>query len=48
MVPPVNPLSTYDVAGAVGRFVGVIVISVPTPAAGAFPFVELSVGEDVE
>ena len=37
MVPPVKPLRTYDVAGAVGKLVGVIVTSVPTPAARALP-----------
>ena len=48
MVPPVRPLSTYDVAGAVGRFVGVMVTKVPTPAAGAAPLAEESVGVPVE
>ena len=48
MVPPVRPLRTYEVDGAVGRLVGVIVMSVPTPAAGAFPFAEERVGVAVE
>ena len=47
-VPPVNPLNTYEVAGAVGRLVGVIVTNVPTPAAGAAPLAEESVGVPVE
>ena len=46
-VPPVRPFNTYDVAGAVGKLVGVIVMSVPTPAAGAFPFADDNVGEPV-
>ena len=48
MVPPVRPLSTYDVAGAVGKLVGVMVTSVPTPAAGAVALAEESVGVPVE
>ena len=48
MVPPVKPLSTYDVAGAVGKLVGVMVTSVPTPAAGAAPLAEESVVVPVE
>ena len=48
MVPPVKPLSTYDVAGAVGKLVGVMVTNVPTPAAGAAPLAEVNVGVPVE
>ena len=48
VVPPVSPLSTYEVAGAVGKLVGVMVTSVPTPAAGAAPLAEESVGVPVE
>ena len=48
VVPPVKPLSTYDVAGAVGKLVGVMVTSVPTPAAGAVALAEESVGVPVE
>ena len=46
-MPPVRPVNTYDVAGAVGKLVGVIVMSVPTPAAGAFPFADDNVGDPV-
>ena len=35
-------------AGAVGKLVGVMVTSVPTPAAGEAPFAEDSVGVPVE
>jgi hypothetical protein len=48
VVPLKSPVKTYEVTGAVGSAVGVIVISVPTPAAGAFPFAEESVGVAVE
>jgi len=48
VVPAVRPESTYDVAGAVGKLVGVIVINVPVPAAGAVALVEESVGVAVE
>ena len=47
VVPPVRPVSTYDVAGAVGKFVGVMVMSVPTPAVGALPLADESVGVPV-
>ena len=48
VVPALRPESTYDVAGAVGKFVGVMVTNVPTPAAGAAPLAEESVGVPVE
>ena len=48
VVPAVRPVSTCDVAGAVGKLVGVMVTSVPVPAAGAVAFVEESVGVAVE
>jgi hypothetical protein len=46
--PPVRPESTYDVDGAVGKFVGVMVINVPTPAVGALPLADDKVGVPVE
>ena len=45
--PPVRPDSTYEEEGAVGKLVGVMVIKVPTPAAGALPFDDDSVGDPV-
>ena len=48
VVPPVRPLSTYDVVGDVGKLVGVMVTSVPTPAVGAAPLAEDKVGVPVE
>ena len=41
-VPAVSPESTYEVAGAIGKLVGVMVINVPVPAAGAVALVEES------
>ena len=46
-MPPVRPVSTYDVAGAVGKLVGVMVMSVPTPAVGVLPLADESVGVPV-
>ena len=48
VVPPVRPLSTYDVVGDVGKLAGVMVTSVPTPAVGAAPLAEDKVGVPVE
>ena len=48
VVPAVRPVSTYDVAGSVGKLVGVMVTNVPVPAAGAVALVEESVGVPVE
>ena len=47
-MPPVRPFKMCEVAGAEGKIDGVIVISVPTPEAGAVPLVEERVGVPVE
>ena len=48
MVPPVRLDIMLLRAGVVGRLVGAMVTKVPTPAAGAVPFDEESVGVPVE